>query len=99
MELEKTDDLSGCVATMVSDGETFVGVNIGKVDGRTPSWAGKMKVEGDIGEFGKTGKLFRKYVPVKKMMSTRDYHARHVRDRGKALQEGSREGTGLHHTA
>lgn len=33
MKLEKTDDLAGCAATMKSDGETFVGVNTGKVDG------------------------------------------------------------------
>lgn len=72
MELEVTDDLSGCVATMCSNGETFVGVNIGKVDGVAAFTSGKMVVEGNLGEFGKTGKLFRKYVAVKKM-TTRDY--------------------------
>ena len=72
MELEETEDLTGCVATMSSDGETFVGVNIGKVDGVAAFTSGKMVVEGNLGEFGKTSKLFRKYVVVKKM-STRDY--------------------------
>ncbi len=72
MELEKTDDLAGCVAVMKSDGETFVGVNIGKVDGMSAFTSGKMVVDGNLGEFGKTGKLFRKYTVVKKM-TTRDY--------------------------
>lgn len=72
IEVEKTDDLSGCVATMVADAETFVGVNIGKVDGVAAFTSGKVTVEGNLGEFGKTSKMFRKYVVVKQM-STRDY--------------------------
>lgn len=73
MKLEKTDDLSGCVATMLSDGETFVGVNIGKVDGTNAFMGGKFKVEGDMAVFGKTSKLFRKFVAPKKQMSTKEY--------------------------
>src|SRR5208283_2961386 len=60
MKIEKTDDLSGCVAIMKVDGETFVGVNTGKVDATNAFMSGKVKVEGDLGAFGKTGKLFRK---------------------------------------
>jgi len=73
MTLEKTDDLSGCVATMKADGETFVGVNTGKVDAANAFMGGKVKVDGDMGAFGKTGKLFRKYVIGPKAMSTKDY--------------------------
>ena len=57
--IEKTDNLSGCIATMKADGETFVGVNTGKVDATNAFMSGKVKVEGDMGAFGKTGKLFR----------------------------------------
>jgi uncharacterized OB-fold protein/putative sterol carrier protein len=73
MKLEKADNLSGCVSVMVSDGETFVGVNTGKVDGVNAFTSGKVKVEGDLGQFGKTSKMFKKYVPGKKEMGTRDY--------------------------
>ena len=75
MVIEKTDNLSGCIATMKADGETFVGVNTGKVDATNAFMSGKVKVEGDIGAFGKTGKLFRKYVIAKKEMTTKDYLA------------------------
>jgi uncharacterized OB-fold protein/putative sterol carrier protein len=73
MAIEKTGDLSGCVATMKADGETFVGVNTGKVDATNAFMGGKVKVDGDMGAFGKTGKLFRKFVIAKKEMTTRDY--------------------------
>jgi hypothetical protein len=75
MTIEKTDALSGCVATMSADGETFVGVNTGKVDATNAFMSGKVKVEGDMGAFGKTGKLFRKFVIAKKEMTTREYLA------------------------
>ncbi|OHD66979.1 MAG: hypothetical protein A2176_16015 [Spirochaetes bacterium RBG_13_51_14] len=71
--VEKIDNLSGCVATMVTDGETFVGVNTGTVDATNAFMGGKVKVEGDMGAFGRTGRMFRKYVPPRKEMSTRDY--------------------------
>jgi uncharacterized OB-fold protein/putative sterol carrier protein len=73
MALEKTDNLSGCAAVMEADGETFVGVNSGKVDGTNAFMSGKVKVEGDLGVFGKTGKLFRKFVIAKKEMTTKEY--------------------------
>lgn len=71
--VEKTDDLSGCIAVMTADGETFVGVNTGKVDATNAFMSGKVKVAGDLGAFGKTGKMFRKYVPSRKEMTTREY--------------------------
>jgi putative sterol carrier protein len=37
--------LSGCVSVMLADGETFVGVNTGKVDGVNAFTSGKVKVE------------------------------------------------------
>ncbi len=71
--VEKTEALSGCEATMVCDGETFVGVNSGKVDATNAFMSGKVRVDGDMGVFGKTGKMFRKFVPPKKEMSVKDY--------------------------
>ncbi|MCK7477879.1 MAG: SCP2 sterol-binding domain-containing protein [Candidatus Moduliflexus flocculans] len=58
-----------------ADGETFVGVNTGKVDATNAFMSGKVKVEGDMGAFGKTGKLFRKFVIAKKEMTTKEYLA------------------------
>ena len=63
MSLEKTDDLSGCDVILRTDGETFVGLNIGKVDGMQALTANKLKVEGDFNTFGITGRLFLKYTP------------------------------------
>lgn len=73
MIIEKTDTLAGCVATMSADGETFVGVNTGNVDATNAFMSGKVKVEGDMAAFGKTGKLFRKYIIPKKAMTTKEY--------------------------
>lgn len=73
MTIERTDDLAGCAVITITDGETFVGVNIGKVDGMSAFTAGKFKAEGDLGALGKTAKMFRKFVPPKKAMSIRDY--------------------------
>jgi putative sterol carrier protein len=42
MLLEKTDTLAGCVATMSADGETFVGVNTGKVDATNAFMSGSL---------------------------------------------------------
>jgi hypothetical protein len=75
MAVEKVDSLSGCVATMSADGETFVGVNTGKVDATNAFMGGKVKVEGDMGAFGKTGKFFRKFVIAQKEMTVKDYLA------------------------
>ncbi len=73
MEIKKTDDLSGCLAVSVTDGETFVGINIGKLDAMKAFNSGKFRVEGDLGGLGKTAKMFRKYVPPRKEMSVRDF--------------------------
>jgi len=73
MEIEKTDDLSGCIVTTIADPDTFVGVNIGKVDGGTAFSSGKFKVDGDLGALAKTARMFRKFVPKKKEMTVREY--------------------------
>lgn len=73
MKVEKGADISDCAASVVTDGETFVGINIGKVDATNAFASGKFKVEGNLGDFSKTGKMFSKYVPPKKEMTTRDY--------------------------
>ncbi len=75
IKIEKTDDLSGSIATMQADGETFVGVNTGNVDATNAFMSGKVKVEGDMAAFGKTAKLFRKFVIAQKEMTTKDYLA------------------------
>ncbi len=62
MELEKTDNLSGCDVVMDTDGETFVGINIGKVDGMQAFASRKLKVTGDLNTFGLTSRMFQKYM-------------------------------------
>ncbi len=62
MALDKTDDLSGCDVALQTDGETFVGINIGKVDAMTAFTSRKLKVKGDMNTFGLTSKMFTKYV-------------------------------------
>jgi uncharacterized OB-fold protein/putative sterol carrier protein len=69
MKIEKVEDLSGCGTITITDGETFVGINIGKVDAMKAFTSGKFKVEGDFGALAKTAKMFRKYIPPKKEMS------------------------------
>ncbi len=62
MSLEKTDDLKNCNTTMITDGQTFVGINIGKIDGMEAFTARKLKVDGDFGDLSKTAKFFKKFV-------------------------------------
>ncbi len=73
MQIERTDDLEGCVAITTADPDTFVGVNIGKVDAMTALATGKLTVEGDLMALGATTKMFKKYVPPKKEPSVREY--------------------------
>ena len=73
MTIEKTDNLDGCAAITITDADTFVGVNIGKVDPMKAFNSGKFKVDGDLGALGKTAKMFRKFVPAKKEMCNKDY--------------------------
>jgi uncharacterized OB-fold protein/putative sterol carrier protein len=73
MKIEKAPDLSGCATVTATDGETFVGINLGKVDAMKAFSSGKFKVEGDFGALAKTGKMFRKYVPPKKELTTKEY--------------------------
>ena len=42
MKIEQTDDLGGCVAVSKADPDTFVGVNIGQVDGTAAFTSGKI---------------------------------------------------------
>ncbi len=63
MTLEKTDDLESCDVVMETDGETFVGLNIGKIDGMTAFTAGKIKVRGDFNSFAVTSRMFQRYLP------------------------------------
>ncbi|MBW1892667.1 MAG: SCP2 sterol-binding domain-containing protein [Deltaproteobacteria bacterium] len=63
MSLEKKDALSGCDVIMHADANTFVGVNIGKIDGMEMITAGKTKIDGDMMTFGITAKLFRRFTP------------------------------------
>ena len=71
MKIEKVQDLSGCVTVTITDGETFVGINLGKMDAMKAFSSGKFKVEGDFGALAKTTKMFRKYFPPKKELTTR----------------------------
>ncbi len=73
MKLEKVEDLSGCTTVTTTDGETFVGINLGKVDAMKAFSSGKFKVVGDFGALAKTARMFRKYVPPKKELTTREY--------------------------
>jgi len=73
MKLERVEDLSGCTTVTTTDGETFVGINLGKVDAMKAFSSGKFRVEGDFGALAKTAKMFRKYVPPKKELTSREY--------------------------
>jgi len=73
MKLERVEDLSGCTTVTTTDGETFVGINLGKVDAMKAFSSGKFRVEGDFGALAKTAKMFRKYVPPKKELTPREY--------------------------
>ncbi len=73
MKIEQTDDLSGCVAVTKADADTFVGVNIGKVDGTAAFTSGKLSVDGDVGALGTTFKLFKRFTPPKKELTVGEY--------------------------
>ena len=88
MALEKTEDLAGCVTVTVTDGETFVGINLGKIDAMKAFSSGKFKVEGDFGALARTARMFRKYVPPKTEPTTREY----ILDMFGTLQERFRPG-------
>ncbi len=62
MALKTTDDLSGCDVVLDTDGETFVGLNIGKVDAMSAFTSRKLKVQGDFNTFGLTSRMFQKYM-------------------------------------
>ncbi len=62
MDLVKTDDLTECDLVMDTDGQTFVGINIGKTDAMEAFTSRKLKVKGDLNTFGLTSRLFQKYM-------------------------------------
>ncbi len=62
MTLDKTDDLAGCDVAMETSGETFVGINIGKIDAMAAFTSRKLKVKGDLNTFGLTSRMFQKYM-------------------------------------
>lgn len=64
MSVDRCDDLSGCDVVVRVDGQTFVGLNVGKIDAMAALGAAKLKVEGDFNLFAATGKMFTKYVPA-----------------------------------
>ena len=73
MKIEETDDLSGCVAVTKADPDTFVGVNIGKLDGTAAFTSGKISVDGDLSALGTTFKMFKRFTPPKKERTIREY--------------------------
>lgn len=73
MKIEKTDDLGDCVVVTKADPDTFVGVNIGKVDGTAALTSGKISVEGDLSALGATFKMFKRFSPPKKELTVREY--------------------------
>lgn len=54
------------------DAETFVGINIGKIDGTEAFTAGKIKIDGEMRLVGILPKLFTKYVSSKKSITAQD---------------------------
>jgi len=73
MKIEQAEDLSDCVVITKADPDTFVGVNIGQLDGTEAFTAGKISVEGDMGALGKTFKLFKRFTPPQKELTIREY--------------------------
>ena len=73
MKIEETDDLSDCVAVTKADPDTFVGVNIGKLDGTAAFTSGKISVDGDLSALGTTFKMFKRFTPPKKERTIREY--------------------------
>ena len=72
MTLEKNADLAGCDVVLQTDGPTFLGINLGKIDGLEAIAAGKMKVDGEMSTFALTTKMFRKFMDSLKIMKSRD---------------------------
>ncbi len=62
MQLDTADDVSDCDVVLNTDGETFVGLNIGKVDGMSALTSRKLKIQGDFNTFGLTSRMFTKYM-------------------------------------
>ncbi len=63
MTVGQSDDLSDCICVMKTDADSFVGIQIGKIDWGDALSAGKISVDGDMGAPGRTEKMFKKYTP------------------------------------
>ncbi|HPN95380.1 MAG: SCP-2 sterol transfer family protein [bacterium ADurb.Bin236] len=70
VKVAKTDDLSGFSVKTSADAETFVGVNIGKIDGTQAFMSGKIKIEGDMALVAASAKMFTRYSLPKKSAVT-----------------------------
>jgi putative sterol carrier protein/uncharacterized OB-fold protein len=70
VKVAKTDDLSGFSVKTSADAETFVGVNIGKIDGTQAFMSGKIKIEGDMALVAASAKMFTRYSLPKKNVVT-----------------------------
>jgi hypothetical protein len=62
MQLDTAKDVSDCDVVLDTDAETFVGLNIGKVDAMSAFTSRKLKVKGDFNTFGLTSRMFQKYM-------------------------------------
>ncbi len=62
MQLAQVDQLTGCDVTVSMDGKTFVGLNVGKVDGMEAFTSRKLTVKGDFALFGQTSRFFTKFI-------------------------------------
>ncbi len=61
MTVGRSDDLSDCICVMKADADSFVGMQIGKVDLGEALSSGKISVDGDWGALDRTMKMFKKY--------------------------------------
>ncbi len=61
MTLESGADLSDCEVILYTDKDTFIGLNLGRVDSAEAMTAGKLKIDGDMARFGLTARMFRRF--------------------------------------
>lgn len=62
MALAKVDKLPSCDVVVGMDEKTFVGLNIGKIDGMEAFTSRKLQVKGDFALFVQTSRFFHKFV-------------------------------------
>jgi len=61
--LAPAEDLDDCLAVVATDPQTFVGIQLGKIDATEAMALQKLTVAGDRGAFGSITRLFQKYLP------------------------------------